>query len=533
MRFRPILAFLLAIALVAFGAVKADAAGLPDSDKAKAANKCQIILERTGAVVAVEKLNALQDCVGPILKCVQTKPGDAKCLDDARDTCEEQLDLAAAKEARMVEAVARKCASHLTVEELLDPLGLNFASLKDECKKEFGVEVDDIESLGVCLALQHSCELERMFAFEVPRAASLLTLVGVDAARRAELPCLTPYGGSDGHVEYPRGVGRQVNRCARTIKTSGRKLVQASLNALGRCLDTTFTCVQVKTDPSQLPGCLKKARNRCDATFAKLRSASGRMGPALQKTCGNVDFNVFREASGLLLEALATDCKLLGGTDPTTLASYADCLVRSHRCGVAELSRFKSPRAEELLAEVGRSLDEVCDLLTPIPGTTVTATTTPTATPTATPTPTATATPCDDSFEPNTFPVGKSLNGQCTHSHCTDDGYELDVAATINSNTDNDFYVWDVADQPNDNFQIIAQLKDVPKGVNLDLYLYRRNGDVFEEVDASTNDGSANETVRYDGVDIDGANSGQYGLEVRRVSGTSCNKYTLRIQDPN
>jgi hypothetical protein len=349
---------------------------------------------------------------------------------------------------------------------------------------------------------------------------------------------------------------------------AGAKLVDASLKALGRCLDTTFTCVEVKTDPAELPACLAKASARCDVEFANLNNAAGKTGPTLEKTCGDVDFSVLRDATGLLLEALATDCKLLGGTDPTTLAAYADCLVRSHRCGVAELARFKSPRTEELLAEVGRSLNDVCTLPTPTPtatttptptltatptptvtvtsgpgatvtttppGPTLTATPTPTATQTATPTPTVTATPnCDDTFEPNSFPgAGTPLDSQCADSHCTDDGYELDVSATIGNPTDNDFYVWHAADQENDNFQIIAQLKDVPKGVNYDLFLYKKNGDVYEQIGASNNDSNSNETIRYDGSDVDGANSGDYGIEVRRVSGSSCTRYTLRVQDGN
>ena len=64
MRCRPTVAFSLAFALVAAaGSVHAD--GLPDIDAAKSANKCQIILERTGADVAYEKLDALRDCIGP------------------------------------------------------------------------------------------------------------------------------------------------------------------------------------------------------------------------------------------------------------------------------------------------------------------------------------------------------------------------------------------------------------------------------------------------------------------------------------
>ena len=79
MRFPLSLGSLLALALLA--APSANGQGLPDIDAAKAANKCSIMIERTGTDVAVENLDALRDCVGPIFKCVQTKPGDAGCLD--------------------------------------------------------------------------------------------------------------------------------------------------------------------------------------------------------------------------------------------------------------------------------------------------------------------------------------------------------------------------------------------------------------------------------------------------------------------
>lgn len=550
MRFRGFPVSLLALALFAPTA----GAQLPDADQAKAANKCSILIERTGTDSAVETLDALQDCIGPIFKCVQTKPGDAGCLEKARKGCNDQLDLAAAEKARMIDVVARKCASDLPVEALLDPLGLDYASLQEECTKDFGVEVTDMSTLGQCLALQQACEVERMVAFQMPRAASLLEVAGVDPARRAALACLTPYGGDGSNVGDARGIGRDVEKCAGTIMNAGTKLVDASLKALGRCLDTTFTCVQVKSDPSLLPACLEAASKRCDVEFANLNNASAKTGVALGKTCGDVDFATLRDASGLLLEALAIDCELLGGDDPTSLAAYTDCLVRSHRCGVAELSRFKAPRAEGLLTAVGRSLGDVCARPTPTPTATATptptvtatgvatstaapATATPppvaTATSTQTPTPTPTSTPCHDPFEPNEFPTGRSLNEQCGATGCTDDGYDLEVDGNISTATDNDFFVWDVVDLPQHNFQIIAQLKNVPKGTNYDLYLYKWNGAAFELLDASNEARDSNETVRYDGVDEDGANSGQYAIEVRRVAGSSCTLYALEIEDGN
>ncbi len=537
---------------VALLATAAGAQGLPDADKAKAVNKCHIVIERAGVNVADGKLEALENCVGAVLKCVQTKPEDGGCLEKARKSCADQLDAAASEDAYLIDVVARKCGSDLTVEDLLDPLGLDFGKLATECQDEHGVTITDLTSVGTCLAKQHACEIERMYAVEAPRAASLLEVAGVDAARRDRLVCLTPRGGGNGNVGNPK-TGRAVERCAAAIKNSGAKFVDAGLKALGKCVDMTFTCVEVKSDPSEFPACIERARTRCDTEFANLDNASARPGPAIQKACGGIDFALLSPESGLLIESLTEECEDLGGEDPADLAAYADCLVRSHRCGMAELLRFKSPRSEELLSHVGRSLYQVCTAPTPTATATATATPTPTTTPistapvatdtagppatatatptaTTTPTPTPTSTPCHDAFEPNGYPdAAASLNAQC-NGGCTDDGYELEVHGTIATTSDNDFYVWDVEDRPQDTFQIVARLSDLPSGTNYDLYLYRKTAEGWEQVDSSDNGGTGSEAVRYDGIeDID--NTGQYGVEVRRVTGSSCTPYTLEIKD--
>ncbi len=544
----------LAVAAVLL-ATAAGAQGLPDVDDAKAVNKCHIIIERAGVNVADDKFEALENCVGAVLKCVQTKPGDAGCMDKARKSCEDQLDAAAAADTELLDVVARKCGSDLAVEDLLDPLGLDFGKLAKECEDEHGVKITDIASVGTCLAKQHACEIERMYAVEAPRAASLLEVAGVDATRRGRLTCLTPRGGGDGNVGNTK-TGRAVERCAAAIKNSGSKFVDAGLKALGKCVDMTFTCVEVKSaDPTAFEACIDRARGRCDTEFANLDNASARPGPAIQKACGGIDFSLLAPESGLLIESLTEECEDLGGTDPADLAAYSDCLVRSHRCGMAELLRFKSPRSEELLGHVGRSLYQVCTAPTPTATATATVTPTPTltaiatavpgqtatadppatatATPTATqtPTPTPTSTPCHDTFEPNAFPTqGASLNGLCPTGGCTDDGYELKVRGTIATASDNDFYVWDVEDRPQDTFQIVARLSDLPSGTNYDLYLYRKTAEGWEQVDFSDNGGTGAASVRYDGID-DADNTGQYAVEVRHVSGSSCTPYTLDIKD--
>ena len=524
----------------------AAAQALPDPDQAKALAKCAIVVDRTSAKFAVKKLKTLAKCVGGVLKCVETKPGVPKCLDQARQRCDEQVAAGAGEEAKVADAVVRKCGSDLDVAALLDPAGLDWASRRDECAQRFAASVDDLAGIGTCLARQQACELERLFAVALPRAAGLLAAANVDPATRAAFACLTDHGGGDEHVADPRAVGRPVERCSRAIANAGAKFVDASLKALGRCLDTTFTCAEVKTDPAAAPACFAKARQRCDVEFANLAAAATRPTGALASACGDVDFAVLATPEGLGLAALAGACQAAGGTAPEDLDAYADCLARTHRCGVVELARFVDPRAEGLLVSVGRDLNALCPSAA-IPTPVVTATpvaptasaTGPTATPTPTTTPTAaTVTPvatpgCADVYEPNHFPdAPASLNGQCG-AGCTDDGYDLTVLGTIGDDQDDDFYTVDVADTAGHTFALRANLTDIPHGTNYDLYLYRKNGDAFDLLDQSTHDGTGSESVAYDPNAGAGDVSGTYGVEVRRVSGSSCASYTLEVSNPN
>ena len=303
----------------------------------------------------------------------------------------------------------------------------------------------------------------------------------------------------------------------------------------------------MKDAPAIFPACLVKADKRCAVEFANLDAAAARPATALAKVCGAVDFPVLASPAGLRLDALTSECAALGVGDLTTLGAYADCLVRQHRCGVVALARFKSPRAASLLALIGRNLGAtLCPSAfpaTPTPSAIVT--TTPSATsvtPTASPSPTAAATPvpthtpgpgCQDAYEPNAFPsLPASLSGACPSGGCTDDGYDLAIEATIDSESDSDFYSLDVVDLVSDDFQIQVRLEDIPDGTNYDLYLYRIDGGTPMLLDQSTNDGTGSEAVEFDPQGV-GDNSGTYGIEVRRVSGSSCSLYRVEIEDPS
>jgi len=119
----------------------------------------------------------------------------------------------------------------------------------------------------------------------------------------------------------------------------------------------------------------------------------------------------------------------------------------------------------------------------------------------------------------------------CPNGSCTDDGYGVTITATIDVPDESDFYVLDVLDLPPHHFALTARLSDLPDGTNYDLYLYRWDGQSYQLLDASTNDGTGSEVVRYSHTG-DGE-SGRYGIEVRGISGASCAPYTLAIQNPS
>ncbi len=123
------------------------------------------------------------------------------------------------------------------------------------------------------------------------------------------------------------------------------------------------------------------------------------------------------------------------------------------------------------------------------------------------------------------------MSGQCS-SGCTDDGFDIIVDATIDGPDDaSDFYVVDVTDLVGNHFALQARLSDVPDDTNYDLFLYELDGATFIELDRSTNDGTGSETVAFSGNGDD--KSGRYGIEVRRIEGSSCELYRLEIENPN
>jgi hypothetical protein len=161
-------------------------AGFGDTDPkgaGKALDACAKESKKAGAKFAAAKLKSVEKCTNAIFKCIQTKPGDAACLDKAQATCAKELGpngKVAVAGAKLQSSVGSKCAA-AGITNLGAANGMNLADLAAVCQA-VGVTggIPSIADYGVCLFRQHECEADETIRFEVPRLNELLTLVGFD-----------------------------------------------------------------------------------------------------------------------------------------------------------------------------------------------------------------------------------------------------------------------------------------------------------------------------------------------------------------
>ena len=119
-----------------------------------------------------------------------------------------------------------------------------------------------------------------------------------------------------------------------------------------------FLCVEAAPGNA---ACLAKATSECEREFGKVQREVGKLGVAAGKRCNGIDFGVLSKAEGAYLNAVSSQCPSYGIPSVTSFADYVACLVRQHECEVAELVRFESPRAADMLQQVGRTLvDGIC-----------------------------------------------------------------------------------------------------------------------------------------------------------------------------
>lgn len=315
---------------------------------------CQRDVRRAARGFVDKKLKALERCSGAASRCVQQKPNDPGCLARVRTRCATVLGKLADDESRLIASVIKRCAG-LSSTQVLGQDGLAYGEIANSCAVRFGRALTDLTSVAQCLTAQHACRAETLFALERPRAGELLDLI--DALPDAG-ECREDFGGAGVGLGDPKGAGKSLERCLQALVRGGTSLASTRLASIGRCIDGVFVCVAADAGN---PTCLPKATQKCEREFARVQREVGKLTIAAGKRCNGVDFATLSGATGAFFDAVTPDCPSYGIPSVTSITDYVACLVRQHECEVADLLRFESPRAEDLLQQAGRTLvDGIC-----------------------------------------------------------------------------------------------------------------------------------------------------------------------------
>ncbi|MCC6849054.1 MAG: exo-alpha-sialidase [Deltaproteobacteria bacterium] len=325
------------------------AGSLAGAARAKAAVACQRALFKAGAQVVGARLGKLGGCARAVHRCVQTRPGDGACLAKAGTRCRNALAALATTDEKQSVGVRRRCGGNVPLADLLAPAGLGYAGTA--C----GAEAESLDDLLVCVIGAHACASSGILAILQPRVKELLRLPGMNASTLDSVACLPDHGGDGESVGDPGGAGKTLDACTAAIVKAGTGFARKRLARLAKCVDGLFACVQTASDDG---ACLTKARAKCEQGGVASVAEEGSLARTVAARCGEalIPYATLRAAPAANLAALDAACAAVGVPELTSLADYQRCVVRSDACRVEALVAAQAPRAEELLAVVGRSL---------------------------------------------------------------------------------------------------------------------------------------------------------------------------------
>jgi subtilisin family serine protease len=359
---------------------------LPDTVQAKSAAKCQQTIAKAGAKLVSNRLKSLASCAAGVLHCTESQGSDSTCFVKAAAACNKKIAALGAGDAKLQDAILKACSS-VGIGELRADNGLGYESLALACEA-VGSGLDAPASLAGCVSRVHACHADRILGAQLPRARGLMENAGVSTGLLAGLECL-PNEIDDGASAGP--MAGSIERCAATVRKSGRALVATELGVLGKCLTSIFGCEQAK--PGGFAPCMRKVAPKCQKGFAALPGVRGKIAAQIQTDCGAVPFAILASAAGANFDVLAADCASRGVT-LVSLQDYSTCLVRHHECQVKNLVRTQVPRVDQLLGRVDL-VDVFPEFSCPVDDAepTVTPTSSPVLTPSSSPTPTESIVP--------------------------------------------------------------------------------------------------------------------------------------------
>ena len=155
----------------------------------KAVVGCQRGIGTAGARFVGQILAAEQRCSEAVAQCIQTKPGDGKCLVKARAICQKVTNKLytglQSREAKLKTTIARACGSttpgkapRVALGDLRSVLGLGYDTLQSTCT-ELGLPgLAALDDVSECLVRQHVCRADQLLTSQTPRAHELLAVGG-------------------------------------------------------------------------------------------------------------------------------------------------------------------------------------------------------------------------------------------------------------------------------------------------------------------------------------------------------------------
>ena len=379
---------------------------------AKGADRCQKTINKSALTVVAKKLKSLAVCHNATLRCIEASPAPDECLGKARIRCATELVRLLTTDRGLRPGITRRCGfDPLAVETLLSADGLGFETMASSCPVDVGVPLTSVGGIADCISRRRGCELDAFFATSAPRIGELLRILDVPASARAAVECVADGGGDGGSLADPSGMGKAVVRCASGIVDAATAFATRKLRLTMQCMERVFDCVQLKPGDA---ACLVAAATVCNAGAGQVAVQEARLVQTLAARCApaSAPYEMLRTAAALDLDAAATHCAEVGVARLASMDDYEQCLVRRQSCAVERLVLVHAPRAEEMLALVGRPLrSSFCGAImaSPTASTTPAGTPTPDPTPTAsdaveTPTPQATATSIESPSEPSPTP---------------------------------------------------------------------------------------------------------------------------------
>jgi uncharacterized repeat protein (TIGR03806 family) len=349
---------------------------------------CQSAIVVASAAMGRHRTLHAQRCAALTFRCRQFRPDDESCYARARKECARLTSAAPQNEERMAALVERAC-SDIGAELMMPASGLAFGTTAEVCAERHGTSLQNASDVGTCIARRDACADARVAGLFIPRAGELVRVLGVAPS---PIACLDDHGGTGGHVENPRRMGRPLDRCLSTALRDGSRAFGARTESLAICAATVFGCVGLGGDAES--ACLGSAGHLCRTRLARTTFAPSRIGRLCREPV--VPFATLRSSDGGNLDALADTCAEVGIPTLSGVDAWLACLERRLSCEAADDVASQVPRADELFALVGMTLrPPYCPAspvtATPTPTPTVVAT--DTAVPTETPEPTETETP--------------------------------------------------------------------------------------------------------------------------------------------